>query len=90
MNKRELLIIISKKTKLSLSEIERVFDEVKKLIIEVVNKGGEVSIRDFGKFKAEERKERLYRNLFTKRLFFSSKKKYIKFYTFKNFKYSIK
>lgn len=90
MNKKELLAEISKRTNLPQSKISLIFDEIKGLIIEVVNKGGEVSLRDFGKFKAGEREERLCKNPITKRLFFSSRKKYIKFSPFKNFKYSIK
>ena len=90
MNKNELLLVLSKRTKLPRSKVGLVFDEFKSIIIEVTNKGGEVSLRDFGKFKAEEMKERLYRNPITKKFFFSSKKKHIKFTPFKNFKFSIK
>ena len=90
MDKREFVEIIAKRSKTSKLKIEEIFKLSKDLILEVLNKGGKIDFRDFGKFEAFETKERLFRNPITKRLFYSSKKKYIKIKLFKNFKYMIR
>ncbi len=90
MNKEELARLLSKKTKLPLVHITKTIDCLKDLLIEILNKGGEVKLRNFGVMSVHEKDEKLYRNPITKRPCFSKKKKYVKIKLYKNFKYCIK
>lgn len=85
-----MLEVLSKKTALSKNKCERVFDEFKKLILEVCEKGEEINLRNFGKFSLVEKKARKFLNPQTKRLYFSKPKKVVTFSAYKNFKYAIK
>lgn len=89
MNKNEMLDILSKRTQMSRLNIEKVLSETRSLLLEVLNKGGDVSFYGFGRFGTKERKERLCRNPLTKRLFYSSRKKYVTLKLFRKFKYSL-
>ena len=90
MNKTEFINLLSKRVELSKSKCEKVLDEIQHSIIEVLNKGDEVSIRNFGKFKVVERKERKCINPVTKRFYVAKPKKITVFQGFKNFKYCLK
>ena len=90
MNGQEVLKKISSKTNLSQSSVRGVLEELKNLVVEVVNKGGEVRINGVGKFFAVETKSRIFCNPVTKRKFYSQPKKQIKFVISKKFKFSIK
>lgn len=87
MNKSELLEIVSKRTNISKRKLEEVLKQTKLLIAEVLNKGGKLEIKDFGKLEMKESNQRLYRNPITKRLYYSDKKRYVKLKLFKKFKY---
>ena len=82
--------LITKKSKVEKTKCERIFRIAREVLIEVLNKGGEVSVKEFGKFHTKQTQERLYRNPITRRQFYSSPKKQITLKLFKNFKYSIK
>ena len=90
MNKNELIEIIAKKSTLAKKEVEKVFEISKEVLVEVLSKGGEISLRHFGKFETKQTQERLYRNPITKKLFYAGGKKCLTIKLFKNFKYSIK
>lgn len=90
MNKTELIDIISKRTQLSKIKCEEVFKEFKKTIVEVLSKGEEVSIKNFGKFKVTETKERKCVNPITKRFYIVKPKKITTFKSYKNFKLCVK
>ena len=89
MNKREMLTILSKKTSLSKQKCEKVIDEFKSLILEVCKKGEEINLRNFGRFKMLETKERKYINPQTHRYYVCKPKKIIQFKGYKNFKYAV-
>ena len=88
MNKQEMMATLAKKTNLSKEKCEKVIDEFKKVILEVCGKGEEVNIRNFGRFKLQETKERKFTNPQTKRYYVSKPKKMIAFKSYKNFKYA--
>lgn len=90
MNKRELVELIAKKSNMTKYSVEKVFTNAKEIFVEVLSKGGEINIKDFGKFEAKQSQERLFRNPITKKLFYAGGKKYLTLKLFKNFKYSIK
>ena len=88
MNKQEMISVLSKKTEVSKEKCERVIDEFKNLILEVCKKGEEINLRNFGRFKMQETKERKFINPQTKRYYISPPKKIISFKCYKNFKYA--
>ena len=90
MNKNEFVEVLSKRLNFSEMRTEKVLREIKNSIIEILNKGGEIKISNFGKFKVLENKERLCLNPITKRYFFIEKRKKVSFKAYKNFKFSIK
>ena len=90
MNKKELAKIVADRVGLSQQRVEMVLCEVQSLVVEVVNKGGEVCIKGFGKFFATTTKSRIYQNMVTRRRFFSQPKKRINLNLSKKFKFSIK
>lgn len=90
MNKSEVMSMLSKKTNLSKTKCEKVIDEFKTLILECCQKGEEISLRNFGKFKMQESKPRKFLNPQTKRYYICQPKKFISFKGYKNFKYSVK
>ena len=90
MNKKEVIEIISNRTLFPKSKVRRVFEELKTLIVEVVNKGGEVCINGMAKFAGKETKSRIFCSPITKRRFYSQPKKQIKVVLSKNFRFSIK
>ncbi len=90
MNKQEMLEVLAKKTNITKNKCEKVIDEFKKLILEVCEKGDELALKNFGKFRLEEKKARKFLNPQTKRYYFSKPKKVINFKAYKNFKYAIK
>lgn len=90
MNKEELVKTIKKRTCLPLNHIQETIESLKELLVEVLNKGGEIKLKNFGVLTVCEKGERLYRNPITKRAFFSKKKKYVKIKLYKKFKYCIK
>ncbi len=85
-----MLSVLAKKTELSKNKCEKVIDEFKKLILEVCEKGDELCLRNFGKFRLEEKKERRFLNPQTKRYYMTKPKKVINFRGYKNFKYAVK
>lgn len=87
MNKQEMISVLSKKTAISKEKCEKVIDEFKNLILEVCKKGEEVSLRNFGKFKMQQTKERRMINPQTNRFYVCPPKKMIAFKGYKNFKY---
>ena len=89
MNKSEFIEILSKRTNLSKSKCSLVIDQMRSAILEVCSKGEEVSIRNFGKFSLQEKRERKFLNPQTKRYYFCKPKKVVSFKTFDNFKYAI-
>lgn len=90
MNKSELIELVSRKTKLSKVKCEKVLIEFKNTIIEVLKKGEEVSLRNFGKFKVVETKARRCVNPITKRVYMSRPKKVTTFKSFESFKLAVK
>ena len=88
MNKQEMISVLSKKTEVPKEKCERVIDEFKNLILEVCKKGEEINLRNFGRFKMQETKERKFINPQTKRYYISPPKKIISFKSYKNFKYA--
>ena len=90
MNKKELFELLARKTNISENKVRTVMKELKNIIIEVLNKGGQININDFGKLTTKETKERICRNPITKRYIFCEKKRMISIKLFKNFKYSIR
>ena len=90
MNKTEFINILAKRAEISKSKCEKVLSEMQNTITEVLKKGDEVSIRNFGKFQVVERKERKCVNPVTKRFYMSKPKKITVFKGYKNFKYCLK
>lgn len=90
MNKTELLDIVAKKTLVSKAKCDAVLKEIKNTIVEVLRKGEEVSLKDFGKFKVVETKERKCINPVTKRFYIVKPKKVTTFKSYKNFKLCVK
>lgn len=90
MNKTELIEVIAKRTALSKTKCSEVFNEFRRTIVEVLSKGEEISIKDFGKFKVTETKERKCINPITKRFYIVKPKKITTFKSFKNFKLCVK
>ena len=88
MNKQEMIAELSKKADVSKVKCEKVIDEFKNLILEVCKKGEEINLRNFGRFKMQETKERKFINPQTKRYYISPPKKIISFKGYKNFKYA--
>lgn len=90
MNKTELIEVISKRTALSKAKCGEVFNEFKRTLVEVLSKGEEVSIKDFGRFRVTETKERKCINPITKRFYIVKPKKITTFKSYKNFKLCVK
>jgi len=90
VNKSEFVSLLSKRLGISKNSVQKYFLESRNLLIEVINKGVQVKIANFGKFCCEETKERLCLNPITKRYFYLEKKKQIAFKPYKKFKFSIK
>ena len=88
MNKQEMISVLAKKTDISKEKCERVIDEFKNLILEVCKKGEEINLRNFGRFKMQETKERKFINPQTKRYYVCPSKKIISFKGYKSFKYA--
>lgn len=85
MNKQELTAILAKRTNLSKQKCDLFLNTFKEVVCEVCNKGGEVVLRDFGKFSLKEKKARKYLNPQTKRYYIASPKKVLAFKCFKPF-----
>lgn len=90
MNLKKLIEIVSKKTEIDENKIGKILSEVKATIFDVLNKGGEINIKGFGKFVSKQTKERVVLNPITKRYIYCESKKKVVFKFFKNFKYCIK
>lgn len=90
MNKSELVSIVAKRTNISKSKCDMILQTFKETIVEVLRKGEEVSLRDFGKFKVMETKARKCINPITKRFYMTKPKKVTTFKSFKNFKLCVK
>lgn len=88
MNKQEMIAELSKKADVSKVKCEKVIDEFKNLILEVCKKGEEINLRNFGRFKMQETKERKFINPQTKRYYICPPKKIISFKSYKNFKFA--
>ena len=88
MNKNVLCSLLSKRTNLSKEKCNQFLSTFKETILEVVSKGEEISLRDFGKFSLQERKSRKFINPQTKRFYMSAPKKLVTFKSFKNFNLS--
>lgn len=85
MNKQELVRVLSNKTKIPKSKCDLLLSTFKDTIMEVCSKGGEIVLRDFGKFTMKERKARKYLNPQTKRYYIASPKRLITFKGFSSF-----
>ena len=95
MDNVKFLVSYTTRTKREFEEVDKQYhfvgkDEFKKLILEVCEKGDELALKNFGKFRLEEKKARKFLNPQTKRYYFSKPKKVINFKAYKNFKYAIK
>lgn len=90
MNKNDLIINMSKRVHLSKSKCEQFMNEFYSLIVDALKKGDEITIRNFGKFKVSETKQRKCINPQTKRYYICKPKKVISFKCFKNFKFAVK
>ncbi len=82
MNKQEFVSVLAKKTNLSKAKCDLVLRSFKETVCDVCCKGGEVVLRDFGKFSLKERKARKYLNPQTKRFYVASPKRSIAFKSF--------
>ncbi len=82
MNKQELVAVLSKKTNLPKTKCDLFLNTFKDTILEVCNKGGEIVLRDFGKFTLKERNPRKYLNPQTKRYYMASSKRFVSFKSF--------
>ena len=60
MNRAELISILSKKTNISKTKCDLLLKQFKKTVLEVCCKGEDISLRDFGKFSLQEKKERKF------------------------------
>ena len=89
MNKSQFVEILEKRTSLSKSKCSLVIDQMRDAILDICSKGGDVSIRNFGKFSLQEKKSRKFLNPQTKRYYFCKPKKVVSFKSFDNFKYAI-
>ena len=85
MNKQEFVTILSKRTNMSKAKCELFLSTFKETVLEVCNKGGEIVLRDFGKFSMKERKARKYLNPQTRRFYMASPKRMIAFKSFGKF-----
>ena len=70
MNKSELVDFLSNRTQLPKKKCDTFLNEFKVAILEVCSKGGQINIRNFGKFEMQERKARRIINPQTKRFYF--------------------
>lgn len=82
MNKQEFVTILSKRTNMSKTKCALFLSTFKETVLEVCNKGGEIVLRDFGKFSLKERKARQYLNPQTKRYYVASPKRFVAFKSF--------
>ena len=89
MNKTELVNLLASRTQMTKKNCNNLLDEFKTAILEVCSKGGNVNIRNFGKFSLQERKARKYLNPQTKRYYVCKAKKLVDFKGYNNFKYAI-
>lgn len=85
MNKQEFVELLAKRTNFSKAKCDLFLSTFKETVFEVCSKGGEVALRDFGKFLMKERKERKYLNPQTKRLYVAPPKRTIAFKSFGKF-----
>ena len=85
MNKQEFVEILAKRTNLSKAKCDLFLSTFKDTILEVCSKGGEIALRDFGKFSMKERKARKYLNPQTKRFYVAPPKRSIAFKSFGKF-----
>lgn len=90
MRKIEFVEIIANKTKTNKNIVEKILFSSKELLIEILNKNGNISLSSFGKFVVCVKPEKLIKNPITKRFYYSESKKYVKFKPFKGIKYCIK
>lgn len=90
MNKTELIELVAKKASMSKAKVCLVFEELKNTIVDGLNKGEEISIKNFGKFKVVETKQRRCVNPITKRVYLAKPKKVTVFKSYKNFKQCVK
>ena len=86
MNKSELVDLLSSRTKMTKRNCDNFLNELKLAILEVCSKGGNVNIRNFGKFSLQERKARKFLNPQTKRYYVCKVKKLVNFKGYDNFK----
>ena len=89
LNKGELIEFLAKRTGFSKTVCERVLSETKSLIVEVCLKGGQVSVRNFGRFVLKEKPSRRYVDPQTQRYCICQAKKVIDFKTFDRFRYAV-
>ena len=89
MNKSELVDLLSSRTKMTKRNCDNFLNELKLAILEVCSKGGNVNIRNFGKFSLQERKARKFLNPQTKRYYVCKAKKLVNFKGYDNFKYAV-
>ena len=90
MDLKKLIREISNRTQTDFKDISQILNECKVILIDALNKGTEVKISNFGKFKAVQTKERFVLNPITKRYLCCEPKKKIVFKPYKSFKYCIK
>ena len=89
MNKSELIELMAKRTEISKSKCDRFLQEFKSAILEVCSKGGQINIRNFGRFSMQERKPRKFLNPQTRRYYICKGKRLISFKCHDNFKYAV-
>lgn len=89
MNKSQFVEVLAKRTKMPKTKCSMLIEEMRLAILEICSKGGQVSIRNFGKFSLQERNSRKFLNPQTKRYYFCKPKKVVNFKSFDNFKYAI-
>ncbi|MBQ7327552.1 MAG: HU family DNA-binding protein [Clostridia bacterium] len=89
MNKCELVELLAKRTGFSKVCCLKVLEAAKETIVEVCSKGGQISVKNFGKFVLKERKSCRYFNPQIQRFCTSVAKKVIEFQGFDAFKYAL-
>ena len=85
MNKQEFVDVLAKRTNMPKAKCSLFLSTFKETVLEVCTKGGDVVLRDFGKFSMKERKARKYLNPQTKRFYMASPKRTIAFKSFGKF-----
>ncbi len=89
MKKSEMFEIISKKSKIDLAIIDKVFIEFKNLLIDALKKGEVIELRGFGKFYVKDMPSVRRVNPITRRFYMTKPQKATKFKAYKNFKHCV-